>query len=80
MMIDHYLSSEPSGSKGKLLWRPSVVNHFQRSSPKPLGQFNQTFMWGLNGKGNTKVCMAQTKMAAPPIYGKVLTKSSSLEP
>ena len=65
--------------------RPSVHSHFQTSSPlKPLGQSKPNFMWSLLGKGGTKVYINgsghMTKMAAMPIYGKNLKKSSSPEP
>ena len=47
---DFFSSPEPSGSQGELIVypcsvvRPSVVHHFQRSSPlKPLGQSKSNF-------------------------------------
>ena len=55
-----FSSPEPLGSQGKLIVypssrRPSVVHHFQRSSPpKPLGQSKPNFMWSLLGKGERK--------------------------
>ena len=66
--------------------RPSASvfrSHFQTSSPlKPLGQPKPNFMWSLLGKGD-EVCINgpghMTKMAAMPIYGKNLKKSSSPE-
>ena len=53
-------SFELLGSQGELIVypssrRPSVVHHFQRSSPlKPLGQSKPNFMWSLLGKGERK--------------------------
>ena len=53
-------------------------HHFQRSSLKPLRQSKPNFMWSLlgidtNGPGH------MTKMAATPVYGKNLQKSSPTE-
>ena len=65
---------------------PSVVvrPHFQTSSPlKPLGQSKPNFIFP-PWEGGTKVYINgpghMTKMAAMPIYGKNLKKSSSPEP
>ena len=62
-----------------------VHNHyFQTSSSlKLLGQSNQNFIWSLLGKGGgAKVYINglghMTKMAAMPIYGENLKKSSPL--
>ena len=61
--------------------------HFQTSFPeKPLRRLKPNFMWSLNGTGERNfVQMVQvtghmTSMAAMPIYGKNMKKSSSLEP
>ena len=55
-------------------------HHFQRSSLKPLGQSKPNFMWSLLGKGERKNGPGHmTKMAAMPIYGKNLQKSSPTE-
>ena len=65
-------SPELLGSKGELivyssmLRRPSIVHHFQRSSPKPLGQSKPNFMWSHHWKG--KKCLY--KWVTTPIYGK----------
>ena len=87
-----FSSPEPLGSQGEQgLWythragvRPSVVHNFQRSSPlKPLCQSKPNFMQSLLGKGERKFVYGpghMTKMAAMPIYGKSLKKSSSPEP
>ena len=69
--------------------RPSIVRHrrpqFQTSSSlKLLGRSKPKFYVELPWVGGTKVCSRHlghvTKMAATPIYGKTLQKSSSLEP
>ena len=63
-----------------------VHNHyFQTSSPlKPFGQSMPNFMWSHFWEGRMKVYIngpgRMTKMAAMPIYGKNLKKSSSPEP
>ena len=73
--------------------RPSVRRRRRRrrrrkqfqtsSSPKPLGRSKPNFMWRLLGYGGTILCSRHlghmTKMAATPIYGKTLQKSSSPE-
>ena len=60
---------------------PSVCSQFQTSSPlKPICQSKPNFMWNFLWEGVTKVDKNgpghMTKMAARPIYGKNLTKSS----
>ena len=52
-----FSSPEPLGSQRELIvyqWirRPSVVHHFQRSSPKSLGLSKPNFMWSLLERGN----------------------------
>ena len=62
----------------------SVRSHFQTSPLKPLGQSKPNFYVEPPWEGGTKVCINgpghMTKMAATPIYGKNLKKSSSPEP
>ena len=54
------------------------------SSQKPLGQSKSNFYVEPPWEGGTKVCINgldhMTKMAAMPIYGKNLKKTSSPEP
>ena len=86
-------SPEPLGSQGELIVypcsgvRPSFVRAFTISNI-----FSSETAWPIKVKfyveppweGGTKVCINgpghMTKMAAMPIYGKNLTKSSSPEP
>ena len=61
--------------------RPSVVHNSQTSSSqKPLGRSKPNFMWSLLWYGGTKFCSRHVchmaEMAATPIYGKTLQKSS----
>ena len=53
---------------------PLSVHHFQRYSPKPLGQSKPNFMWSVHGSWGTKGCSGymghMTNMAATPIYDK----------
>ena len=78
-----FSSPETLGSQGELIYHragvdPSVVHHFQRSSSlKPPGQSKPNFMWPSMGRGNQG---HMTKMAAMPIHGRNLKKSSSPEP
>ena len=87
--LDFISSSEP-----KALWwvyrigRPPLpivrCQHFQTSSPlTPLGQLKPNFIWSSMGKGKEIFPNGHghmTKMAAMPICGKNLKKSSSPEP
>ena len=77
--------------KGSHFWFLSIVHrtssvcqHFQTSSPqKALGQFKPNLMRRLCGRRNESSfewSCHMTKMAAMPIYGENLKKSSSLEP
>ena len=66
-----------------MLRRPSI-HHFQRSSPKPLGQSKPNFMWSLLGSGEgTKVSLGHlghmTKMSATPMYGEKPIKTLLLQ-
>ena len=79
-----FSSPEPLGSQGELIvyplsrrpsvvYRPSVVHHFQRSTTWPIrAKFYVEHLW----EGGTKVyinsLVHMTKMAAMPIYGKNL--------
>ena len=83
-------SPEPLGSQGELIVYPcSVMVH----RPSTLSNiFSSETAWPIKAKfyveppweGGTKVCINgpghMTKMAAMPIYGKNLKKSSSPEP
>ena len=62
-----------------------VCQYFQRASPVKLqGQFHFKFHMQLSSKREKKVYILDlghmTEMAAMPIYGKTLEKSSSVEP
>ena len=68
-------------SKVKVIhWsKATQIQHFQTSFPeKPQCQWKPNFMWSLSGTGEQKF-VQMTKMAAMPMYGKNMKKSSSLE-
>ena len=87
-------SPEPSGSQGELIVYPcSVVHPSSVRRPFTISNiFSSETTWPIKAKfyveppweGGTKVCINgpghMTKMAAMPIYGKNLKKSSSPEP
>ena len=85
-------SPEPLGSQGELIVYPSSRRPSVVVSPPFLKIFSSETAWpikakfyvGLPWEGGTKVCINgpghMTKMAAMPIYGKNLKKSSSPEP
>ena len=59
--------------------RMYVRSQFQTSSPKPLGQFQPNWRFSIPRSGEKsllKQFWSVTKMAATPIYGKNLKKSS----
>ena len=87
-------SPEPSGSQGELIVYPcSGVRPSSVRRPSTISNiFSSETTWPIKAKfyveppweGGTKVCINgpghMTKMAAMPIYGKNLKKSSSPEP
>ena len=89
----HIISSpEPLGSQGELIVYPSSRRPSSSVRPPFSKIFSSETAWPIKAKfyveppreGETKVCINgpghMTKMAAMPIYGKNLKKSSSPEP
>ena len=91
--VHSFISSpEPSGSQGELIVYPSSQRPSVGVRPPSLKIFSSEIAWPIKAifyveppwLGGTKVCINgpghMTKMAAMPIYGENLKKSSSPEP
>ena len=92
-MLSFISSPEPLGSQGELIVYPSSRRPSSSVVCPPFSKiFSSETAWPIKAKfyveppweGGTKVCINgpghMTKMAAMPIYGKNLKKSSSPEP